>query len=149
MKGRVLVWPVVALLALALAGQTVRWRDRLTAGRLLREVEALTMAAMSARQLSEPLLFRNLEVLRTAAPKDPVEVGIPIATGTQYLLLRRNDAAIRAYEKAVALEPRPEGYLNLGRAQLAAGRREEARANFQRAVRLEPRLYGEIPEGAL
>jgi tetratricopeptide (TPR) repeat protein len=148
-KGRVLVWPVVTLLALALVGQTVRWRDRLTAGRLLREVEALTMAAMSTRQLTEPLLFRNLEVLRTAAPKDPVEVGIPIATGTQYLLLRRNDAAIRAYEKAVALEPRPEGYLNLGRSQLAAGRREEARANFQRAVRLDPRLISEIPEGAL
>jgi tetratricopeptide (TPR) repeat protein len=148
-KGRVLVWPVVALLALALAGQTVRWRDRLTASRLLRKVEALTMAAMSARQLTEPMLFRHLEVLRTAALKDPVEVGIPIAAGTQYLLLRRNDAAIRAYEKAVALEPRPEGYLNLGRAQWYAGRREEARTNFQRAVRLEPRLYGEIPEGAL
>lgn len=149
MKGRVLVWPVVALLTLALAGQTVRWRDRLTASRLLREVEAVTMAAMAARQLSEPLLFRNLEMLRTAAPKDPVEVGIPIATGTQYLLLRRNDAAIRAYEKAMALEPRPEGYLNLGRAQLAAGRREEARANFQRAVRLEPRLILQVPEGEL
>ncbi len=149
MKGRVLVWPLVALLALALVGQTVRWRDRLAASRLLREVEAVTMSAMAARQLSEPLLFRHLEVLRTAASKDPVEVGIPIAAGTQYLLLRRNDAAIRAYEKAVALEPRPEGYLNLGRAQLAAGRPEEARANFQRAVRLEPRLILEVPEGAL
>ena len=146
MKGRVLVWPLVALLALALAGQTVRWRDRLAASRLLREVEALTMAAMSTRQLSEPLLFRNLEVLRTAAPKDPVEVGIPIARGTQYFLLRRNDAAIRAYEEAVALEPRPEGYLNLGRAQWYAGRRDEARLNFKRAVRLDPRVAGEVPQ---
>jgi tetratricopeptide (TPR) repeat protein len=146
MNGRILVWPVIALLALALAGQTVRWRDRVTASRLLREAEALTMAAMSTRQLSEPLLFRNLEALRTAAAKDPVEVGIPIARGTQFLLLRRNDAAIRAYEEAVALEPRPEGYLNLGRAQWYAGRRDEARLNFERAVRLDPRVAGEVPQ---
>lgn len=149
MKGRVLVWPVTALLALTLAGQTVRWRDRLTASRLLREVEALTMTAASSGQLSAPLLFRNLAALREAAPKDPVEVGIPIARGTQYLFLRRTDAAIRAYEEALALEPRPEGYLNLGRAQWISGRREEARRNFERAVRLEPRLYGQVPQGAL
>jgi tetratricopeptide (TPR) repeat protein len=146
MNGRLLVWPVLALLAVGLVGQTARWRDRVTASRLLREVEALTMAAMSTRQLSEPLLFRNLEALRIAASKDPVEVGIPIARGTQFLLLRRNDAAIRAYEEAVALEPRPEGYLNLGRAQWYAGRRDEARLNFERAVRLDPRVAGEVPQ---
>jgi tetratricopeptide (TPR) repeat protein len=145
MNGRVLVWPVAALLALGLVGQTVRWRDRATASRLLREVEVLTMTAMSTRQLSEPLLFRNLEVLRTAAAKDPVEVGIPIARGTQYLLLRRNDAAIRAYEDAVALEPRPEAYLNLGRALWFSGRRDAARPYFEQAVRLDPRVAAELP----
>ena len=145
MSGRILVWPVMALLALGLAGQTTRWRDRMTASRLLREAEALTMAAMSTRQLSEPLLFRNLEALRIAAAKDPVEVGIPIARGTQFYLLRRYDSAARAYGEAVALGPRPEGYLNLGRAQWAAGRRDEARANFERAVRLDPRVAAEVP----
>ena len=146
MNGRILVWPVVALLALGLVGQTVRWRDRVAASRLLREVEVLTMTAMSTRQLSEPLLFRNLEVLRIAAAKDPVEVGIPIARGTQYLLLRRNDAAIRAYQEAVALEPRPEAYLNLGRALWYSGRRDEGRLYFTQAVRLDPRVAGEVPQ---
>ncbi len=146
MSGRVLVWPVMALLALGLVGQTTRWRDRVTASRLLREVEALTMAAMSTRQLSEPLLFRNLEALRQATPKDPVEVGIPIARGTQFYLLRRYDSAARAYGEAVALEPRPEGYLNVGRAQWAAGRREEARRSLDLAVRLDPRLAAEVPQ---
>jgi tetratricopeptide (TPR) repeat protein len=145
MNGRVLVWPVAAFLALGLVGQTLRWRDRATASRLLREVEVVTMTAMSTRQLSEPLLFRNLEVLRAAAAKDPVEVGIPIARGTQYLLLRRNDAAIRAYEDAVALEPRPEAYLNLGRALWFSGRRDEARPYFEQAVRLDPRVAAELP----
>lgn len=149
MKGRVLVWPVAALLALALVGQTVRWRDRVTASRWLREVEVLSMSAVSAGQAPPQLMFRNLEVLSKAARKDPVEVGIPIARGTQYLFLRRLDAAIRAYEEALALEPRPEGYLNLGRAQWLAGRHDQARLNFDRAVRLEPRLIAEIPQGAL
>jgi tetratricopeptide (TPR) repeat protein len=148
MKGRWLAWPVVALLALALAGQTVRWHNRRTASRLLRQVEALSMAAVAAGQAPPRLMATNLEMLRRAALLDPAEVGIPIARGTQYLFLARPEAALRSYEEALALEPRPEGYLNLGRAQWLAGRRDEARRNFALAVRLAPHLAGEIPRSA-
>ena len=148
MKGRVLVWPVLAVLALGLAGQTLRWRYRLTASRVLREVEVLTMSGMSSGQLSPQLIAANLQALRRAAPLDPVEVGIPIARGTQYWVLGRNDEAVRAYSEALALEPRPEGYLNLGRAQWHAGRRDEARRNFEIAVRLDPRLADVVAEEA-
>lgn len=145
MKGRVLVWPVLAVLVLGLSGQTLRWRYRLTASRVLRQVEVLTMTAMTSGGISPQLVAANLQALRRAAPLDPVEVGIPIARGTQYWLLGRNDEAAHFYEEALALEPRPEGYLNLGRAQWRAGRREEARRNFQIAVRLDPR-FAEIVE---
>lgn len=148
MKGKLLVWPLLALLVLGLAGQTVRWVNRLQASRLLREVELLSMAAVSAGRASSQLMFRNLESLRQAASRDPVEVGIPIARGTQYLFLSRMDPAVRSYEEALALEPRPEGYLNLGRAQWLAGRREEARRNFATAVRLDPRMARDIPAEA-
>jgi tetratricopeptide (TPR) repeat protein len=147
-RGTVLAWPVLVLLVLGLEGQTVRWHHRLKASRLLRQVEVLSMAAASAGQAPTQLMAGNLEALRQAAPLDPVEVGIPIARGTQYLFLARPEAALRAYEEALALEPRPEGYLNLGRAQWLAGRKDEARRSFELAVRLDPRLAREIPVSA-
>ncbi|HEV8581347.1 MAG TPA: tetratricopeptide repeat protein [Thermoanaerobaculia bacterium] len=148
MSGRIAAICLTLLLFLALLGQTVRWRHRMGASRLLRQVEVLSMAAAAAGQAQPRLMAANLEMLRQAAPLDPAEVGIPIARGTQYLFLARPEAALRSYEEALALEPRPEAYLNLGRAQWLAGRREEARRSFELAVRLSPQLAGEIPQSA-
>jgi len=144
-KGRILVWPLVALLALALAAQTVRWRSRMEAGRLLARVEALSMAV--ARQGKAPgrLLQVNLEALRRAAALDPVEVGVPIARGSQHLLFGSPEAAIEPYRAAAALEPRPEIYLNLGRAEWLAHRPEDARRDIALALRLDPRLAEVLP----
>lgn len=148
MSGRILALCLTVLLFLALLGQTVRWRHRMAASRLLRQVEVLSMAAAAAGQAQPRLMAANLEMLRQAAPLDPGEVGIPIARGTQYLFLARPEAAVRSYEEALALEPRPEAYLNLGRSQWLAGRRDEARRSFELAVRLSPQLAGEIPQSA-
>jgi tetratricopeptide (TPR) repeat protein len=148
MKGQILAILLTLLLFLATLGQTVRWRHRATASRLLRQVELISMAAASAGQAPPQLMLRNLEALRQAAPLNPAEVGIPIARGTQYLFLARPEAALRSYEEALALEPRPEGYLNLGRAQWLAGRREEARHSFELAARLDPSLASQIPLAA-
>ena len=146
MKGKVLVWPQALALLVRLLWQTGRWRDRMTASRALRQVEFLTMAAVSSGRAPRALIPANLETLRRAASLDPLEVGIPIARGTQYLLLRNHRAAIESYEEAARLEPRPEIDLNLGRVLLDAGRTEEARAAFQRAVRLSPHLASVVPE---
>jgi tetratricopeptide (TPR) repeat protein len=148
MKGRVLVWPLAVLLAVGLLGQTWRWRARMEASQVLRRVELLSMAAATAGQAPSNLMAANLEALRRVAPLDPLEVGIPIARGTQHLFLARPEAALRSYEEALELEPRPEGYLNLGRAQWLAGQREEARRSFATAVRLDPRLATQIPAAA-
>ncbi|HEX7181168.1 MAG TPA: tetratricopeptide repeat protein [Thermoanaerobaculia bacterium] len=145
MKGRSLVWPLVLLLAVALLGQTARWRARSTAGRILHQVEALTMAAVNAGRAPSYLLVSNLEALRRAAELDPLEIGIPIARGSQHFLLRNARAAIDSYEDALALEPRPEIYFNLGRAHDLAGNAEEARRNYQLGLRLSPRLASEVP----
>jgi tetratricopeptide (TPR) repeat protein len=138
---------LVAVLALALAGQAVRWRDRMTASRLLSNVEALTLGVASG-QVPARALASNLEALRRAAPLDPLQVGIPIARGSQYYLLSRPEPAEQAYTEALRLEPRPEGYLGLGRAQWLAGRREEALRNFGLAIRLDPLLTPELPAEA-
>jgi tetratricopeptide (TPR) repeat protein len=147
MKGGTLAALLTLLLALALAGQAVRWRARMTASRLLSDVEALTLGVAAGR-VPPQALGSNLQALRRAAPLDPVEVGIPIARGSQYYLLGRAEPAEQAYAEALRLEPRPEGYLDLGRAQWLAGRREEALRNFGLAVRLDPLLARELPAGA-
>jgi tetratricopeptide (TPR) repeat protein len=142
-NGRLLAWPLLVVLALALAGQTIRWDDRLTANRALRGIEALTAAAIRVGRAD--VLRANIESLRRMEKRDPLEVGLPLARGSQHLLLRQGQAAISAYEDAMKLEPRPEIYLNLGRALALEGRTEEARQNFRIAVRLSPRLAPEVP----
>ena len=146
MKGRTLGAILTVLLLLALVGQTVRWRDRLTASRLLANAEALTLA-VAAGQIPPRALSDNLVSLREAAALDPVQVGIPLARGSQYLLLGRAEPAEEAYREALRLEPKSEVYLDLGRAQWMAGRKEEALRNFELAVRLDPRLVGVLPTG--
>ena len=147
MKGRTLAALLTVVLVLATVGQAVRWRNRMTASRLLARVEQLSLAAYRLGRAPAKLMADNLEALRRAAPLNPVEVGIPMARGTQYLFLRRLDAAISSYQEAVALEPQSAGYFALGRAQWLAGRQNEARRNFAVALRLDPNLAAELPAG--
>lgn len=140
MRGRLLAPLCAAALLAALAAQTDRLRDRLLANRILRQVELLTIAARRADRLSSELVAANLAALRRAAELDPAEVGIPIARGSQYLLLGRPRAAVEAYEQALALEPRPEIYLNLARAHRLAGDLPRSRAALERTGRLDPVL---------
>jgi tetratricopeptide (TPR) repeat protein len=145
MPGKLLVWPLVIVLALALAGQTVRWRARMTAGRLLHRVELMTMAAAGRGSAPRGLLQANFEALRRAGALDPLEIGVPIARGSQHLLFGSPDLAIESYRQAEALEPRPEIYFDLGHAARSAGRPDEARRWFALAVRLDPRLAASVP----
>jgi Flp pilus assembly protein TadD len=140
-----LVWVVVPLLVLALLFQTGRMRDRLLASRMLRQVELLSMAVLARGEMPRGLIPSNLELLRRASVLDRTEVGIPVARGTQYLLLRNGDSAAAAYREALTLEPRPEIHLNLGRALLMAGDREGARRELGLAMRLDPHLAPLVP----
>ncbi len=140
-----LVWIVLPLLLLGLLAQTGRMRDRLLAGRMLRQVELLSMAALARGEMPRGLIPANLELLRRAAVLDPREVGVPIARGTQYLLVGNGNSAAAAYQAALELEPRPEIHLNLGRALAMAGDLEAARRHFQIALRLDPRLASTVP----
>jgi Flp pilus assembly protein TadD len=144
-RGSLLVWVVVPLLAAALLFQTGRMHDRLLASRMLRQVELLSMAVISRGEMPRGLVPSNLELLRRASALDRTEVGIPVARGTQYLLVRNGDQAASAYREALALEPRPEIHLNLGRALLIAGDREGARRELRLALRLDPHLAPLIP----
>lgn len=140
-----LAWVAVLLLLLALVAQTGRLRDRLAAGRMLRQVELMSMAMIARGEMPPRLLSNNLELLRRASVLDPTQVGVPIARGTQYLLLGHGSSAAAAYRAALELEPRPEVHLNLGRALVMAGEPEKAREQFRIALRLDPNLAPVVP----
>jgi tetratricopeptide (TPR) repeat protein len=118
---------------------------RLQASRLLQRAETMTLGALSAGPPPRLMLTQNLRDLRRARKLDPQEVGIPIALGSQFLLLQSPQAAMEAYEEALALAPRPEAYLNLGKAQQMAGDLAAARKSYALAVALDPRLAREVP----
>lgn len=140
MRGRALAALLGLVLLLGLAAHTTRARDRLLANRIVRQVELVTMAAVRSGNLSPRLVAINLAALRRAAALDPAEVAIPMARGGQFILLRRPHAAIEAYGEALALEPRPEIYLNLARAYRAAGDAARAEEALARVSRLDPYL---------
>ena len=142
-SGRALAWSLVALLALAVAGQVVRAGHRLEANRILHQVEQVSVAA--AGRAPAALFWANVKLLARAQRLDPADARIPLAIGGQYLLLGRPEEALEAYREALAVEPRPEIYLNLGRAQAAAGDPEAARESFRRAALLDRRLLPAIP----
>ena len=148
MKGRLLAWPLLALLLVGLLLQTVRWRERLLASQLINQVEAIAVAAAGAGPgaLARVLPF-EMAALRRAGEADPVAVEVPLSRGSLYLLARRPFDAIDAYHAAAALEPHPEIYLHLGDAQLAAGQLEEARRSYRTALRLDPWLRSSVPAG--
>jgi tetratricopeptide (TPR) repeat protein len=146
-SGRTLSWVLTTLLALALAGQTLRAERRLAASRLLGRVEALSMAAAASGRAPAALLPANLAALDRAAALDPVEVEVLVARGGQFLLFGRPEAALGPYGRALALEPHPEIYLDLARCYLALGNTARARANLDLALRLSPWLRPQAPPG--
>jgi tetratricopeptide (TPR) repeat protein len=137
---------LAAVLAVALVGQTGRWIDRVGASKRLRVVEAMTARATAAAGQVPPEVIRgNVRLLQRARELDPSDVAAPSGLAAQYLLSGNAARAEELYLEALALEPRPELYLNLGRARLATGEREAAIEVLRVAVRLNPSLRSEIP----
>jgi O-antigen ligase len=158
-------WPAVAFLAWAIApapveGQqvapaprlvmvlglsllfTVRFldaRDRIIASRLVKAAQVTTLRAAAAH--APPAVYqRNLNVLAEAERRVPGDLAILMTQAAQHLLLGQPQAATRIYRRVLAIEPRPEAYLNLGRAQTMEGLVPEARASLRMAIRLDSQL---------
>jgi tetratricopeptide (TPR) repeat protein len=150
MKGRMLFWPLVVLLAVLLVVQSGRWRNRLLASQLVRQVQLMTASVASSNPGAlVKLLPYDLGALRQAADADPSAVEVPLARGSVYLLLKRPQEAADNYRRAIDLEPHPEIYLHLSEALLAAGEVDEARRNYGITVKLDPWLRGSVPSGLL
>jgi len=145
-KGRVLFWVLLPLLVGALVLQGQRCRDQWRAARMLRVVEFVTGQMVRTGRVQPSLLWRHVRLLEDAARLDPADAAIPLAKGSHYRLLGRAEEAQEAYRRALALEPRPETWLNLGAAQEMAGHEEAARKSFLTAVRLDPQMRRQVPQ---
>ncbi len=118
--------------------------ERLEASRIVRTTGQVAQLAMqSGAVAARPVLQANLQPLHRAAQLDPLAVGVPLTTGSHYLLLGNAPAAIEGYQRGLAVEPRSELYLNLARALVLAGRRDEAVARAAQAVTLDPLVEDE------
>jgi hypothetical protein len=150
MKGRLLFWPLLIALCLTLGWQTLRLRSRLLASQLVRQVELISLSVgRSGSAAMGRVLPVDLALLARAAAADPVAVEVPLARAAQFMLVDRPQDAIAGYRAAADLEPHPELYFLLGRAQLEAGDPGGARRSFQLAVRLDPWLRNKVPPGGL
>jgi tetratricopeptide (TPR) repeat protein len=136
---------VAAAAALALVATTHRAVDRVGASKRLRVVTVVSGEMERTGKTPPALVAGNLRLLREAARLDPNDVRIPVALAGQYMLLGRYDTAVDAYREALALEARPEVYLNLGNALFASGHSEPAREAYRKAVDLAPRLRALVP----
>jgi O-antigen ligase/Tfp pilus assembly protein PilF len=137
---------IFLLLTGSLVLQTRRTLDRLEADRTLWRVEVITQQMAASGRVNATLLWQQIRELEEASRLDPAEAGHHLARGSQYLLLGRPEEAIEAYREALGLEPRPETYLNLGRAQNLAQQPQAAENSFRTAVKLDPYLRGQVPE---
>ena len=149
MTGRAAAFIVLTVLLAALAWRGVVGQRALQASRLVRAVEATSPAAAAAGEAGQRLLRRNLALALEATRLDPASLPAAQALGSVYLLLGRPDDAITSYQRALALQPAAEIYMDLGHAYRAQGASGEARTSYAQAVALDSRLRAQVPAGAL
>lgn len=148
MKRRWLPIVLAALAFAALVAQTVRASERLRTSRLLKLVEAVTPQAARAGAPGRTALAHQLQLLRAAQKQEPSNVALVSAAAAQLYLLGRLDEAEAEYRRALAIEPRAEIWLGLGRTLWQKGEPAGAQQVFRRAVALNPRLADQIPAAA-
>lgn len=137
-------WVVVALLMVALAGQSVRAYQRVRSARLVGAIR-LQLAAASAG-VPGPLARAAGAGLAEARRLDPVAVEPRAFAGDLALLLGRWEEAIAIYRRVAGHELRAETLVNWGIALERSGDHAAAIRQWRRAVALAPRyLEGVVP----
>ncbi|HEV2718527.1 MAG TPA: hypothetical protein VG323_00800 [Thermoanaerobaculia bacterium] len=92
---------------------------------------------------------RNLDALWPCRAASCRSVGIDMLLAANYRILGEEQEAILCYRDALRLDRRPEIYLNLARAELAAGDRSSAREHFLRSALFNPWMLESIEDGAI
>ena len=144
MNGRLAAWFTATVLVLALGAQLLRAHRHLTASGTVKEAKQ-QLNSVIAGESPAGQLSRLVPGLRTASKLTPSSLG-PVATlGDTYHVLGRLEAAAETYDRALALEPRPELYLNQGLVAFRQGDPVLGSTLFGTAFRLDPRLQDAVP----
>jgi len=143
---------VVARCALALAVATMLavhlcWLP-LVCSRQVAFYKTATLATASARSTPAGIAQarRNLEGLLALERRCSPDVDLSMMAGANAMVLGRSELAVAAYRRALAVEGRPEVYLALGLAQLAAQRKGEAIDSLTLAARFNPYVLDKLSE---
>jgi hypothetical protein len=106
------------------------------------------MAAWSSPDsyAAAPLARRTLEQLRPHLERDRRNVNVMMIAAASLRILHQYDAALSLYDRALALERRPELYLQRGLTQIEAGRRASAVPDLITANLFYPNSFNDIPD---
>jgi len=136
------------LLALVLAGQTVRGASRLLSSMYVHAVQQQMGAANATGRVPSALVDASLRVLARAHRLDPAAVEPLAFAGDVLLVAHRDPEADAAYRRAIAHEPRGETFFNHGLLLWQMENSDGAVVELRRGVALLPRLTSQVPPGA-
>ena len=92
---------------------------------------------------------RNVAELARLREHSPADVRVPMLIAANQMLAGLHDEAIRTYDEALRVQPRPEIYMARGEALIVTGRFDEAVESYAAAVRFDPRFLYYIDPGVL
>jgi len=108
------------------------------------------MAIAASTQFRAAFIARdNLKRLERCDLPTEVDVDVAMLAAANYRVLDRQEDAVRQYQRALAVEKRPEIYLNLGQSLERAGRRAEAVRAYAESATFAPLLVDEIEDPAI
>ena len=107
--------------------------DKEEVAKLLDRIEE----AMKAKKYQEAI-----DLAAKAAKLDDKNPAIPFAAGSAHLALRQNDEAVKAFTKAIELDPKAAvaAYDRRGDAYLKSGKFQEAVADFDKFLEARPKF---------
>lgn len=149
--------PHVGVIVRALAAALCAWalyawvwvphRDSVELTELARRTDgAARTAGDYERMVRARRNVADLGRLRESAPND---VRVPMLIAENQLLMGLREEAVRSYDDALRVDPRPEIYMARGDALVQLGRVDEAVASYATAVRYDPRFLDFVAAGIL
>lgn len=137
-----------ALCAWALyAWAWVPHRDSVTLTELARRTDAAEKTAGDYERTVRAR--RNVADLTRLRESSPTDVRVPVLIAANQLLMGLREEAVRSYDEALRVEPRPEIYMARGDALVQVGRVDEAVESYAAAVRFDARFLDLVAPGIL